>query len=74
LYESSWVEVDAWLQWHATEGPDPAECVAAIVGAPTLRDAPFRIPVGEDICEELRRKGRKMIAQADAAEAFLLSL
>jgi NAD(P)-dependent dehydrogenase (short-subunit alcohol dehydrogenase family) len=74
LYESSWVEVDAWLQWHASAGPDPAECVAAIVGAATLRDAPFRIPVGEDICEELRRKGREMIAQADAAEAFLLSL
>jgi NAD(P)-dependent dehydrogenase (short-subunit alcohol dehydrogenase family) len=37
LYESSWVEVDAWLQWHATAGPNPAECVAAIVGAATLR-------------------------------------
>jgi NAD(P)-dependent dehydrogenase (short-subunit alcohol dehydrogenase family) len=74
LYESSWAEVDTWLQWHETAGPDPAECVAAIVGAVTRLDAPFRIPVGEGICEELRRKGGEMISQADAAEAFLQSL
>lgn len=74
LYETSWNDVDSWLQWHETGAPDAAPCVDAIVASVTRRDAPFRIPVGDGISEELRRKGAEMMAQADAADAFLRSL
>ena len=74
LYGPGWVELDEWLAWHAAESPDAEECVSAIVAAATMAEVPFRIPVGEGIADELRRKGAEMIAQADAAEAFLRSL
>ncbi len=74
LYESNWHDMDDWLKWHASKSPDAAECVAAIVGAATRSDAPFRIPVGDGVADELRRKGEEMIAQADAADTFLRSL
>jgi len=74
LDETFWRETDEWLDWHASASPDTDLCVDAIVGAATRPDAPFRIPVGEGIAEELRRKGEEMIMQADAAQAFLLSL
>ncbi len=74
LYDSSWRGVDDWLEWHASESPAATECVAAIVGAATRSDAPFRIPVGDGISDELRRKGEEMIAQAEAADTFLRSL
>ena len=74
LYEPEWSELDAWLAWHASTSPDAEVCVRAIVGAVTRPDAPFRIPVGEGIAAELRRKGEEMVTQAAAAEAFLRSL
>jgi len=74
LYETFWRETDEWLDWHATSSPNADQCIDAIVGAATRPDAPFRIPVGEGIAEELRRKGEEMIMQAAAAEAFLDSL
>jgi len=74
LYSAGWLELDEWLAWHAAESPDAEECVSAIVGAATMAEVPFRIPVGEGIADELRRKGAEMIAQADAAEAFLRSI
>jgi len=74
LYESEWLETDEWLEWHASASPDADACISAIVGAATRADAPFRIPVGEGIAEELRRKGEEMVTQAAAAETFLRSL
>lgn len=74
LYESEWRETDDWLEWHASASPDADACISAIVGAVTRPDAPFRIPVGEGIADELRRKGEEMVAQADVAEEFLRSL
>jgi len=74
LYETFWRETDEWLDWHASASPDADRCIAAIVAAATRPDAPFRIPVGTGIADELRRKGEEMMAQADAAEAFLDSI
>jgi len=74
LYEHFWRETDEWLDWHASASPDADQCIEAIVGAALRPDAPFRIPVGEGIPDELRRKGEEMIMQAAAAEAFLDSL
>ncbi len=74
LYETFWRETDEWLDWHASSSPNADQCIDAIVGAATRPDAPFRIPVGEGIAEELRRKGEEMIMQAAAAEAFLDSV
>jgi NAD(P)-dependent dehydrogenase (short-subunit alcohol dehydrogenase family) len=74
LYESEWRETDDWLEWHASASPDADACIRAIVGAATRSDAPFRIPVGDGIADELRRKGEEMVAQAAAAEKFLRSL
>jgi NAD(P)-dependent dehydrogenase (short-subunit alcohol dehydrogenase family) len=74
LYESGWRDLDAWLGWHASTSPDAKVCIGAIVGAVTRPDAPFRLPVGEGISDELRRKGKEMVAQAAAAEEFLGSL
>jgi NAD(P)-dependent dehydrogenase (short-subunit alcohol dehydrogenase family) len=73
-YKKAWLELDAWLQWHASSSPDAGPCISAIVAAATRADAPFRIPVGEGIADELRRKGAEMIAQAAAGEQFLGSL
>jgi NAD(P)-dependent dehydrogenase (short-subunit alcohol dehydrogenase family) len=74
LYETFWRETDEWLQWHASASPDADPCIDAIVAAATRPDAPFRIPVGNGIAEELRRKGEEMMMQAAAAEAFLDSI
>jgi NAD(P)-dependent dehydrogenase (short-subunit alcohol dehydrogenase family) len=74
LYNELWHELDKWLTWHAATSTDASACVDAIVGAATRPDAPFRLPVGEGIADELRRKGEEMIAQAKAAEQFLASL
>lgn len=74
LYETFWRETDEWLDWHASSSPNADVCIRAIVGAVTRPDAPFRIPVGEGITDELRRKGEEMVTQAAAAEAFLDSL
>jgi NAD(P)-dependent dehydrogenase (short-subunit alcohol dehydrogenase family) len=74
LYAARWKETDDWLQWHATASPDADHCIDAIVAAATRADAPFRIPVGQGIAEELRCKGEEMVAQAAAAEAFLRTL
>jgi NAD(P)-dependent dehydrogenase (short-subunit alcohol dehydrogenase family) len=74
LYEKAWRETDEWIAWHTTESPDADACINAIVGAVTRPDAPFRIPVGEGIADELRQKGKQMIKQAAASEAFLESL
>jgi hypothetical protein len=35
--------------------------------------APFRIPVGKGIADELRRKGEERVGQAAAAQEFLRS-
>jgi len=74
LYEPEWRELDTWLDWHASTSPNAEPCIDAIVGAVTRPDAPFRIPVGEGIAEELRRKGEELVTQATAAEAFLRTL
>jgi NAD(P)-dependent dehydrogenase (short-subunit alcohol dehydrogenase family) len=73
-YDKAWDDLDAWLDWHASSSPDAEPCIDAIVAAATRADAPFRIPVGEGIADELRRKGEEMAAQAAAAEEFLDSL
>ena len=73
-YDEMWRGLDEWLAWHAASSPSADACIDAIVGAATRPEAPLRIPVGEGIAEELRRKGAEMIAQADAADAFLASL
>ncbi|MCZ3386133.1 MAG: hypothetical protein LH630_04010, partial [Actinomycetia bacterium] len=64
-------ELDEWLDWHASTSADAEICVNAIVAAVTRPDAPFRLPVGDGIAEELRRKGEEMAAQAAQAEDFL---
>lgn len=74
LYEPEWRDLDTWLEWHATASPDANPCVDAIVGAATRPDAPFRVPVGEGIADELRHKGELLVAQAASAEEFLRSL
>ena len=74
LYEDAWRETDEWLDWLASSSPDADPCITAIVAAVTRPDAPFRIPVGDDSADELRRKGQEMVAQSIAAEAFLHSL
>jgi NAD(P)-dependent dehydrogenase (short-subunit alcohol dehydrogenase family) len=74
LYETFWRETDDWLAWHASSSPHADRCIDAIVGAASRPDAPFRIPVGEGIADELRRKGEEMVMQAAASEAFLDSL
>ena len=74
LYGTFWCETDEWLDWHASASPDADLCINTIVGAATRPDAPFKIPVGEGIAEELRLKGEEMIMQANAAQAFLNSL
>ena len=73
-YAEGWRTIDGWLAWHAEQSADPQPCIAAIVGAVTRPDAPFRIPVGEGIADVVRRHAHKLIEQADAAEAFLRSL
>ena len=71
LYGEAWAELGAWQAWHGSQSADPAACVEAIVSAVTRPDAPFRVPVGEGIADELRRRAQDLLAQADAAEAFL---
>ena len=44
---------------------------AAIVAAATRPGAPLRVPVGDGIADELRRKARELLEQAEAAEQFL---
>jgi NAD(P)-dependent dehydrogenase (short-subunit alcohol dehydrogenase family) len=74
LYEEQWVELDDWSAWHRAHSPDPQPCIDAIVAAATRPDAPLRLPVGDGIADELRRKGAELVAQADAAVDFLGSL
>jgi NAD(P)-dependent dehydrogenase (short-subunit alcohol dehydrogenase family) len=74
VYAAQWSAVDDWLAWHAESSADPAECIAAIVGAVQRGDAPFRIPVGTGIADVVRRHAEKVAESATRAEEFLRSL
>ena len=55
VYAEHWKVIEDWLSWHAESSADPAQCIAAIVGAVTRDDAPFRIPVGDGISDVVRK-------------------
>jgi NAD(P)-dependent dehydrogenase (short-subunit alcohol dehydrogenase family) len=72
-YAQGWEGLDGWAAWHGAQSPDPRHCVDAIVAAITRPGAPLRLPVGEGVADELRRHAQELLAQAEAAEAFLSS-
>jgi NAD(P)-dependent dehydrogenase (short-subunit alcohol dehydrogenase family) len=74
VYAEHWKVIEDWLSWHAESSADPAQCIAAIVGAVTRDDAPFRIPVGEGISDVVRKHAAAVTKQADAADAWLATL
>ena len=74
VYAEHWKVIEDWLSWHAESSADPAQCIAAIVGAVTRDDAPFRIPVGEGISDVVRKHAATVAKQADAADAWLATL
>ena len=74
VYAEHWKVIADWLSWHAESSADPARCIAAIVGAVTRDDAPFRIPVGEGISDVVRKHAASVSKQADAADAWLATL
>ena len=74
VYAQQWAVIDDWLSWHAESSADPELCIAAIVGAVTRPDAPFRIPVGEGISDVVRKHAAGLVRQADAADAWLATL
>ena len=74
VYAQQWAVIDQWLSWHAESSADPAQCIAAIVGAVTRTDAPFRIPVGEGISDVVRKHAAGLVRQADAADEWLRTL
>jgi NAD(P)-dependent dehydrogenase (short-subunit alcohol dehydrogenase family) len=74
VYAEHWKVIEGWLSWHAAASADPQVCIAAIVGAVTRPDAPFRIPVGEGISDVVRKHAAGLVRQADAADEFLRTL
>jgi NAD(P)-dependent dehydrogenase (short-subunit alcohol dehydrogenase family) len=74
VYAEHWKVVDDWLSWHAASSAHPEPCIAAIVGAVTRDDAPFRIPVGDGIADVVRKHAAAVTRQADAADAWLRTL
>jgi NAD(P)-dependent dehydrogenase (short-subunit alcohol dehydrogenase family) len=74
VYAEHWKVIDDWLSWHAQSSADPQPCIAAIVGAVTRDDAPFRIPVGEGISDVVRKHAAAVARQADDADAWLTTL
>jgi NAD(P)-dependent dehydrogenase (short-subunit alcohol dehydrogenase family) len=74
VYAEHWKVIEDWLSWHAESSADPAQCIAAIVGAVTRDDAPFRIPVGDGISDVVRKHAAAVTKQADAADAWLATL
>lgn len=71
IYDAGWAGLEGWQKWHGTGSADPSGAIDAIVAAATRPGAPLRLPVGEGVADELRRHGRELLEQADAAEAFL---
>ena len=72
LYDRVWrEEVDDFIDFLAEEAEDPEIAVDAIVAAATVPGAPFRIPVGDGIGEEMREHAHRILADIDRAHAFL---
>jgi NAD(P)-dependent dehydrogenase (short-subunit alcohol dehydrogenase family) len=70
-YAAMWRETDDWRTWFAADSADASACIDAIVAAATRDEAPFRIPVGKGIVEAVREHASGVVADANAAEAYL---
>lgn len=72
-YEALWQELDDFLGYLDADAEDATIAIDAIVAAATVPGAPFRLPVGSGIGSSIREKVAKVLADVDAAEAFLAS-
>lgn len=70
-YDTLWRETDDFLAFLDDGAEDAAIAVDAIVAAATVRGAPLRIPVGKDTGGWIREHAEQVIADVDAADAFL---
>ena len=68
------LEVNRWSRGHFAHRSSPrARQSDAIVAAAIVPGAPFRLPVGSGIGPMIREKVARVLADLDAAEAFLAS-
>ena len=70
-YDTLWQETDDFLAFLDDGAEDAVIAVDAIVAAATVRGAPLRIPVGKDTGGWIREHAEHVLADVDAAEAFL---
>ena len=72
LYDRVWrEEVDDFIEFLRDEAEDPEIAVDAIVTAATVPGAPFRIPVGDGIGDEMRGHAQRIVRRHRSRGAFL---
>src|SRR5437763_5411706 len=58
--------VAAWKKMNGLQGGDPAKLAKALVQLASQAEPPLRWPAGADAVEAFEKKGRKLLAQANA--------
>ncbi len=66
--------VMAWSSMNGLQGGDPAKLAKALVQLASQDEPPLRWAAGADAVEELERKARRLLAQADAYRELSSSL
>ena len=66
--------VTAWSSMNGLQGGDPAKLAKALVQLASQDEPPLRWVAGADAVEELERKARRLLAQADAYRELSSSL
>jgi NAD(P)-dependent dehydrogenase (short-subunit alcohol dehydrogenase family) len=66
--------IAAWNSMNGQQGGDPAKLAAAIVRLAGADETPLRFVAGADAIENVERKARDLLAQADANRELSLSL
>jgi NAD(P)-dependent dehydrogenase (short-subunit alcohol dehydrogenase family) len=66
--------IAAWNSMNGQQGGDPAKLAAAIVRLAGADETPLRFVAGVDAIENVERKARDLLAQADANRELSLSL
>src|SRR5436305_4328989 len=66
--------VTAWSGMNGKQGGDPAKLAKALVQLASQAEPPLRWPAGADAVETFERKGRELLAQANAHRELSSSL
>jgi len=66
--------VAAWKKMNGLQGGDPAKLAKALIQLAGLPEPPLRWPAGADAVETFEKKGRELLAQANAHRELSSSL